>query len=717
MTPPTDPARWFEIKRLFEAALDEPADARATFLDQACRAEDHQLDAELRAAVERLLAADADAEATAVTQGGFLAASPLELGGLLEGLEVELAEAPVDAEPGTRIGPYRVIRLLGRGGMGEVYLAARADGLFERTVALKRVRADLAPGVAARFSTERQILADLVHPGIARLYDAGVGEDGLPWLALENVEGVPITEAVQSLGLHDRIDLLADVAEAVHHAHRRLVVHRDLKPSNVLVTEGEEGRQVKLLDFGIAQILGADSETDERPDRRPMTRAYAAPEQLRGDAVTTTTDVYGLGLLLYEALTGTRPFPTGGSMHELEAPPPIASSTAPGGVDLGESREDLDAICRMALAVEPELRYASAEAFAADLRRVLSHQPVAARPPSAAYRSSRFVRRHRLGVASTVFVALAIAAGTAFYTVRLAAERDRAERAATEAQRAATEADRTAGFLESLFADADPTGADPGDRTARDLLDAGDARVRDELASEPGVLAGLLATIGRVHLSLGRFAEADSALVDAVALYEQTGRDPMGHRDGLLLLANLRFRTETYDEAETYAREAFHLDSLHAQPVVTERLAILNTLGLIHHETRRLESAAVLLREVVDGRRQLADPEAAVDLASNLSNLGVVLLDLERPAEALPLFDESVDLVKEHRGEGHPYVAFALHSRAGVHEDLGNLELAEADERRALEIGEAALGPDHPFCVQIRGQLAELVARRSEAGP
>ena len=315
MTPPIDPTRWPEIKRLFEAALDRPADARSDFLDTACRQPDGEPDAALRAAIDTLLLADS--EASTETTSGFLASSPLSLGGLIDGLGVELAEAPAEAEPGTRIGPYRVIRLLGRGGMGEVYLAARADGLFERTVALKRVRDDLAPGVAARFASERQILADLVHPGIARLYAAGMDEDGRPWLAMEPVvDGIPLPDYARAHGLSERqrVELVLQVCAAVQHAHQHLVVHRDLKPSNVLVSESKTGeRRVKLLDFGIARVLADDADASPltvrtAPGQFVLTPADAAPEQVTGGTISTATDVYALGVLLYELLVGQRPY-------------------------------------------------------------------------------------------------------------------------------------------------------------------------------------------------------------------------------------------------------------------------------------------------------------------------------------------------------------------------------------------------------------------------
>ena len=438
MTPPIDPTRWPEIKRLFEAALDQPADAREAFLDRACRTDDGQPDAALRAAIDTLLLADS--EASTETTGGFLASSPLSLGGLLEGLGVEMAEAPTEAEPGTHIGPYRVIRLLGRGGMGEVYLAARADGLFERTVALKRVRDDLAPGVAARFATERQILADLVHPGIARLYAAGTDDDGRPWLAMEPVvDGIPMPDYARDRGLSERqrVELVLQVCAAVQHAHQRLVVHRDLKPSNVLVTDAEDGPRVQLLDFGIAKILGSDADT-----RRFLTRAYAAPEQLRGEAATTASDLYGLGTLLVETLTEQRP---AGSLAGLEG--------------------DLAAIARRARAPEPADRYASAEALAEDLRRYLDGRPVSAQAPTWAYRTRRFVSRHRIPVGMAALALGLIASAMAFAALRVTEERDVARQAAADAEAIAEAQGQILRVLEPTFrAEMDTSSTAPAGR-------------------------------------------------------------------------------------------------------------------------------------------------------------------------------------------------------------------------------------------------------------
>jgi len=606
--------------------------------------------------------------------------------------------------------------------MGEVYLAERSDGLFAQRVALKVVRSGGdAPSVLRRFADERRILGRLHHAGIARLLDAGTLPDGRPWIAMDYVEGRPITEATAGLAVAERVRLVAETAATVHAAHQALVVHRDLKPSNVLVATGDDGRlHPTLLDFGIAKVLDPETEgVETETGLLPMTRAYAAPEQVRGEPATTATDVHALGVLLYEVLTGGRPFggPTPTAIETAiltadPAPPSRSVPDTPGGgpaVPARELRGDLDTICLKALAKEPAERYASAEAFEADLQRFLDGRPITARPPSGAYRARKFARRHRVGVAAAAVGLAALVAGVAVDGARVRAERDRAERAAMRAE-------RTADFLASLFDSSDPNGASPDSLTARDLLDAGAAQAREDLADEPVVLAQMLTTMGRAYLALGLYDRAGPALRDAVALLDSTGEDPLGHRDALLELANLEFRTEAYPAAARAAREALALDSLNAEPEESERLAILNTVALVHTETGDQEAAVRVLREVVEGRRRLTSEDDRVDLASNLNNLGLILARLGRPDEAAPLLDESVTLVEELRGADHPYVAFALNSRVGVHLQRGDTARALVDQRRAVAIGEAALGPDHPFTAHARGLLDELLAGRPAAG-
>ena len=428
-----DATRWTQIQTLFNAVLEQDPAARDAFLHTAC-ADDPDLLAEVRS----LLAADADAHP------------------LLDSLAIEAIALPADLLPdgilpaeGERVGPYRIVEPLGRGGMGAVFLAERADGQFEQQVALKLIRGGAGSAqIVRRFQSERQILARLQHPHIARLLDGGLTEDGQPYFAMEYVDGVPLDQycEVHDSPIEDRIQLIRAACDAVQSAHRQLVVHRDLKPANILVTV--DG-QVKLLDFGIAKMLTGAEDAMGDPMGAPaltqtghavMTPAYAAPEQLRHEPVTTATDVYALGVVLYELLAGERPYDLSGcSPAEIErivseqAPRP-PSAVAPAHRQR-RLRGDLDTIVQKALRKEPERRYTSAEALADDLQRHLEGRPVEARPDTAGYRTRKFVQRHRAGVTATAAVVVLIATLVTFYTTQLAQERDQCRNAARESYR------------------------------------------------------------------------------------------------------------------------------------------------------------------------------------------------------------------------------------------------------------------------------------------
>lgn len=406
---------------------------------------------------------------------------------------------------GMRLGPWRLLRPLGSGGMGAVWLAARADGAYERQVALKLPHAHLPAGAQReRFQRERDILAGLTDPRIARFYDAGISEDEQPWLALEYVEGTPITEHCESraLSARDRVALLREVAAAVQAAHARLVVHRDLKPANVLVTDAGE---VKLLDFGIAKLVdgngdgnGDDNAGLTQLGGRAVTPDYAAPEQLDGGAVTVATDVYALGVMLYELLAGQRPFPTRsrlGRMIEQREEAPLASSRA-SGKRRGELVGDLDAILAKAMAIDPARRYASADAFSEDLQRYLSHQPIQAQRMGRWQRARKFVRRHhRQGVAVACLLLAALGAGVGGVLWQ-------AQRAAEEARRASAIKD----FLIEIFAANDPRIASDQPRggiSAKALLDAGAAKIESRFADDPDVQIELLRTVADLYAQLG----------------------------------------------------------------------------------------------------------------------------------------------------------------------------------------------------------------------
>lgn len=420
------PERWQQVKALFEQALERPPDERAAFLDQACHG-----DEALRREVRSLLSSHDDAP-------GFLD-QPLSL------------DAPSGddgaAHTGQRIGAYRLVREIGHGGMGAVYLAERADGQFHQQVAVKFVRHGVdSATLRRRFRAERQILARLDHPHIARLIDGGVSENGLPYLAMEYVEGTRIDHYCDAhhLSTNKRLRLFLAVCKAVHYAHQNLIVHRDLKPSNILVTEGGT---VKLLDFGIAKLLddnAAATPLDEAPrtGMRVMTPEYASPEQIRGEPVTTAFDVYALGIILYELLAGQRPYRLSGlSPGEMER---IVCEKAPARPSTAVTREaqtdamraatpeeisrmrstqpdklrrrlagDLDTLVMMALHKDPSRRYRSVGQLSEDLRRHLDGLPVTARPDSFAYRISKFIRRHWMGVAAAVFIFVSLLGGTA----------------------------------------------------------------------------------------------------------------------------------------------------------------------------------------------------------------------------------------------------------------------------------------------------------------
>ena len=480
----SDAAGWSRI----EAALDEllalPQAQRAEALarlagdDAAMRAELEGLLAETRAADSLL-----DRPAIAAWQP-----EPQPEGSLA---------------PGARLGAWRIAGLIGRGGMGEVYRAERADGQFEQQVALKLIRRDAA-GEPRRFTAERQILARLEHPGIARLLDGGVAEDGRPYMVMELVAGGSITEWCRGheSTLEQRLRLFMAVCEAVAYAHRNLVIHRDLKPGNVMVTAAGE---VKLLDFGIAKLLDAGGAVDAEQTRHvPLTLGYAAPEQLAGGAVTTAADVYALGMLLYELLSGRRPW----SLSELsmpaaldkllrEPPPPPSRGAAQGGappVPPRLLRGDLDAIVAKALRKEPEKRYTTVEALREDVARHLTGEAVAAREGARLYAASRFLRRNWLATAAAAAVLLAIVGGS----VGVAWQARRAE---YEARKATAVKDFVVGIFQANGTE-NPDGAKARTTTAEQLLDLGAKRIHSEMQDVPQVRAELLGTIGGLYANL-----------------------------------------------------------------------------------------------------------------------------------------------------------------------------------------------------------------------
>jgi serine/threonine-protein kinase len=672
---------WQRIDELFYEALDLDPSARKTFLDQSCGA-----DLELRNEVQSLL--DASSKSLGFAQQAIV--------------EVARQQEAGSELSGKRIGAYQLLRVVGAGGMGKVYLAERADQLYRQQVAIKVMLPGFGPaqGMLLRFSAERQILANLNHPNIARLLDAGMTKDGLPYLVMEYVNGISIDSYCRQnrLSTEDRLKLFRIVCEAVEYAHKNLVIHRDIKPGNILVTP--EGVP-KLLDFGIAKLLdpAQGDRAETRTTQRLMTPEYASPEQIRGDAVTTSTDVYALGVLLYELLADQRPFhlqdksPMEAMLivcdQEPESPSRVLDRAAAAGkVDGGQSNPELDNIVLMAMRKEPVRRYTSVAALASDIQAYLDGYPVQARTDAWSYRGQKFIHRHKLAVA-TASVAILTLIGFSIGMAWLAQKANR-ERIAAEQQRLT--AQREAEFLASVFSAATPLEARGRPATARDLLDQGAKRIDTELASTPEVQATMLYHIGQAYQQLGAYPQAQALLERAHTLRRKTlgdnNLDVAETADGLARVYRLEGE---YQKAEPLFREALAIRKKTQSPSDPQIAAILTSLGECVYLEGRNSDAESLLREALNINHQ-PTPDSAI----TRNYLGLLLSREARFTEAASLEKEAADIARTAEGADSPNLAVYLHNLAGTQMDMGNLAQGEASERQTLELWRKISGADHP---------------------
>lgn len=741
---PLDDRHWPRVQELFLAAVELPVGARAAFVERS------EPDAAIRAMVLDMLEADGDP--AAIFAGSAAAFIPASLSAKFG----DPAEVP-DPMIGEMVGPYHVLERIGHGGMGDVYLAEHEG--FEHRVALKVIRRGMqSDDVIRRFDQERQIVASLAHPNVARLFDGGLTRDGLPWFSMELIQGEPIDRWCirQNVPIRDRLALFGTVCDAVQYAHARLVVHRDLKPGNILVSN--EGT-AKLLDFGIAKVLTGDPLGDRdltQTGVRPMSPAHAAPEQIRGEPVTTATDVYALGVVLFEMLTGKGPYweeLTGRALEEaiLTATPgrPVLATAGRSGTDLGN-------IVMMALRKEPDRRYPSAGALADDIRRLLAGFPVTATRDSALYRMHSFVGRNRAAVAAVAIGLLVTGASVAWYTVRLREER-------AQAQLEARKAEQVAGFLQGIFTAPDPMvpsrEASTGlNRTAGQLLASAVARIDDDLGEQPAVRSSLLSVLGNTYRSLGEYRQAVTLLERADSARIQSG-DP-DPRLALQLangLGSAYWELGDLDRAETYQRRAFDAITATSGPddfgvaVVTNDLAILlwqkgkfgeaeplmvealRIFGLADSlEAPELATAisnhAIVLRELgrIDEaereyRRAIALKRSALgpkhpSLANSLGQLATLLLENRGDASGAEALDlEALAIRREALGERHPYVAVSLNELAGAYRAGGRLEDAERTFREALTLRREVLEAGHPHIAYSLVGLGELLIERGRS--
>lgn len=690
------PEQWARVEAIFHMALERPAEERRGYVEGAC--DDPGLRAEVMSLLEEASSGD-----------GWIDE-------LLDRASALADTFDTGAEPsslaGRCLGAYRLEREIGRGGTSLVYLARRSDGAFDRSVAVKVLTGHANdPLLVRRFRREQQVLSDLVHPNIAALYDGGVTDEGLPYFVMEHVEGLPIDRYCQDggLGVEDRIRLFLEVVAAVEYAHRNLVIHRDLKPSNILVTA--EGH-VKLLDFGLAQIVageggGPEAGLTRRVDRW-MTPEYAAPEQVRGERTTTATDVYQLGVVLYELLVGRRPYPdSGGSAFLLEKAvcetEPARPSAAAPRADSGRLRRalagDLDAIILMALRKEVPLRYPSAGALGLDLRRYLEGRPVEARQGDRRYHALKFLRRHARGVTAAALALIAFLVVTALYTAGVARERDRARLESAKA----TEVTE---FMLELFEAGHPEEDRGRLLTAPDLLERGIARA-EALETQPALQAQVLATVGRAYHAMGDFERSDTLFERSLRL--RRNHLAPRHADvgtSLGLLGWSRLVQGDYASAEIRFDEALTIHRAALGPGHPEVANALHGLALAINGRGRTVDAIRMLRSANEIRRARLGPHP--ELANGLHDMALLLIYAGDGAGARQLAEESLAMRRRLLDPDHPAIGRSADLLAGLLQEAGEITAAEELYREALRILRQALGDDHASTLAVARRLAGL---------
>jgi serine/threonine-protein kinase len=669
---PPSSERWARIKELFEAAVDLDPNQRAALLEKKC-GDDQALHAE----IESLLQSDDLA-------GGFIEQPAFAIPRDLFPGNTETSFA------GRQFGAYEIIREIGRGGLGAVYLAARADDEYRKQVAIKVIRRGLdTEDIIRRFRNERQILAQLDHPNIARLIDGGTTDDGLPYFVMEYVNGEPITAYCDANALPpaERLALFRKVCAAVTYAHQNLVIHRDLKPSNILVTEAGEP---KLLDFGIAKLLDANDElsTQTIPALRVMTPEYASPEQVKGENIMTTSDVYSLGVLLYELLTGQRPYrlktrtPEEIARAITEQEPERPSTAFPPDSRLASHnsrslRGDLDNIVLMAMRKDPARRYASVGQFSEDIRRHLEGLPVIARKDTVAYRTSKFVNRHRVGVVAAGLILLSLLGGIVATLIQV-----------RTAHREGAKAEAISGFLQKTLTASNPSVSVNGQATVKDILDDASKRLATkELSDQPEVKAELQRIIGSSYLALGQYDLAQQNLMTALQTQTRVfGEDGVETLKTGVLMASL-WAGAIGDYAKANKFYLANLPRLRAEvrkgTITADYLvSALNGFALLRRAQGDSKEAESLLREELTLRPYFSAEIDALGVARAV--LALTQADQGKFDEAIKTLRERIEAIRRQKGNETPELGASLTGLGSFLVENG--AFAEADENlRAAE--------------------------------
>ncbi|HNP34308.1 MAG TPA: serine/threonine-protein kinase [Woeseiaceae bacterium] len=681
---------WEQVERLFHAALEKRPHERAAFLDEAC----HENPA-LRQELEAMLTADADAD-------GVLD-HPLPID------EYTNESPPLFLASGEQVGPWRILSELGRGGMGVVYLAERADGTYEQQVALKVIIGGvLGVDMGPRFDRERRILGRLQHPNIARLIDAGTSAGGAPFLVMELVRGVPVTtwSTSNNLNIKERLQLILQVCDALQHAHRNLVVHRDLKPGNILVA-GDGA--VRLLDFGVARLMAGPDDDDMMLTRGayvPLTPQYAAPEQMSDNVITTATDIFSLGAVLCELLSDQPPRGKAAAspvamlqMMERAIAPPSSHRELPSAWRR-QLQGDLDAIVQKATAPDPARRYGSVSDFAEDIRRYLAHEPVLARPESLAYRAAKFVRRHQAGVAAMTAMVIAIGVGIATTAWQ-----------AREAQTQAHKAEAVKEFVLSLFGGADPAEALGEELTARQLVDGGADRIQTELADEPGVRAEILTFLADMYDKM----DQDDRAIELVneALLSITTKDSMEYAKALLVQGRILIgKSDDVDGTESLD---LALPILRAHGAELDQAEALDLKSIVANRQGDIDASLNLAEQALALRlAQLGEDHEEVAMSYN--NLGVVMRTKGNYAESRQYHEKALDIRRRVLPELHPKTGLSLNNLGALEYGEGNFAHAAEYFSESLALNRQVNGSAHQDTIAALNNFGIMQLRLGKLG-
>lgn len=722
-----DKKTWHKIEVIADRALSLPATDRKLFISNKCHG-----DTELQNEVEALIRSITDSEGWLENPSDFI-------GDLFEDLpdDLDLLQS-TRSLIGKKVGAYTIIKEIGKGGMGTVFLAERTDGVFDHKVAIKLINADRATSDnIERFNQERNILAELNQPGIAHIYDGGLTADGVPYFIMEYIDGIPITEyCVQNkLPLSSRINLFKKVLKAVQHAHENLIVHQDLKPDNILVTKEQD---IKILDFGISKLLRKkNKESVPHIKKQALTLSYAAPEQIKQQSVTTATDIYSLGLVFYKSLTNRLPYSLDGLLFteayekilSFDPVPPrdnVASNT---GLTSKDIQPDLNAIILKALQKNQRNRYRSASAFLADLNKFERHLPISARDKTLTYVSKKYFRRNKKGVSVASFILILIISFASFYTFRITEQR-------AQAQMAATKAEEVSDFLIQLFEASDPASNLGNVFTTRELLRNG-VQKSEQLSNQPLLQARLFDITGQVYRNIGNYDQAKYLIGNAISLRERNlgYYHPLTlaskHNLGLVLndkgdyqeaetifrlvyeqrkksfgsdhietastLSNLAYsirRQGDYTLAEELARESLSIFTAKLGTDNIQTLDIMNKLAITLHNKGEYQEAEKIYLEVLEKRKKLlGSPHPEV--AQSINSLAALYLNTGKFLEARSLMVEALRIQKELFGPIHPNVAVVINNLGLVNTELQNYGRAGELFEEALAMRLEILGRDH----------------------